>query len=43
MNIHTILIGLALLLAIIALVKPMGPLIPVAVILVCVDLLIGRS
>lgn len=43
MNIHTILIGIALLLAVIAIIKPGWPLLAVSVILVCVDLLVGRG
>jgi hypothetical protein len=41
-NVHTILVVVALGLAIFSLVKPAWPLLPVAVILVCVDLLIGN-
>jgi len=38
-NAHQLLIGIALVLAIAGIVKPAWPLVPVAVILVCVDLL----
>jgi hypothetical protein len=42
-NVHTILVVVALGLAIASLIKPAWPLLPVSVILICVDLLItGR-
>lgn len=40
MNIHFILIAIALLLAILSLIKPTWPLLAVAVLLVCVSLLV---
>lgn len=40
-NVHTILVVVALGLAIVSLIKPAWPLLPVAVVLICVDLLIG--
>ncbi len=40
MNIHTILIGIALLLAILSIIKPAWPLLSVAVLLIAIDLLI---
>lgn len=43
MNIHVILIGIALVLAVIAIIKPTWPLLAVSVILICVDLLIARG
>ena len=43
MNAFVLLIVIALLLSVAALVKPTWPLVPVAVVLVCVALLIGKS
>lgn len=42
MNVYTLLIVIAMVLAIVALVKPAWPLTPVAVLLVCVALLAGK-
>lgn len=39
MNTHQLLIGIALILAVAGIIKPTWPLVAVAVILVCVDLL----
>lgn len=40
LNTHTLLIGLALIFAVGSLIKPTWPLLGVAVILICVDLLV---
>lgn len=39
----TILVGISLVLAVVALIKPTWPLLPVAVLLVCVALLISKT
>lgn len=43
MNAFTILIGIAIILAVVSLIKPTYPLLPVAVILIGAALLIGRT
>lgn len=42
MNAFTILIGIAIILSVVSLIRPAYPLLPVAVILVCAALLVGR-
>ncbi len=43
MNTFTLLVGIGLVLGIVSLVRPAWPLLGVAVVLVCVALLIGRT